>query len=74
VVVDLQRLSFINSQGLGALVRMHSNMKDAGSRLVLFSNPSSVLEVLEISGLESFMIIAKSDSELEKILTEIELV
>jgi anti-anti-sigma factor len=72
IVIDMQRLSFINSQGLGLLVRMHSTMTDAGNRLVLFSNPSSVLEVLEISGLESFMTIAKCETDLNEILAKIE--
>jgi anti-anti-sigma factor len=71
IVIDLQRLSFINSQGLGVLVRMHANMSETGNRLVLFSNPSSVLEVIEISGLESFMTIAKSELELNDILAQI---
>ncbi|NLD98825.1 MAG: STAS domain-containing protein [Fibrobacter sp.] len=68
IVIDLQRLSFINSLGLGALVRMHSTIHDTGNRLVLFCIPSNVLEVLEISGFEAFMTIARSEQELDSIL------
>lgn len=68
VVLDLQRLSFINSQGLGLLVRFHTCMSNAGGRLILSSNPSSVLEVLEISGFNEFMTIAKSEKELQNFI------
>lgn len=66
IVLDLQRLSFINSQGLGLLVRIHSSMSDAGGRLILLCSQSSVLEVIEISGFDAFMTIVKSEQELSQ--------
>ena len=36
IVIDADRLSFINSQGLGFLVRTHARLKESGGKLVLF--------------------------------------
>lgn len=68
IVINMDRLSFINSAGLGLFVRTHKKLTDAKGRVILYSPHSSVLEVLEISGLNSFMVVAKSKDELDKIL------
>jgi anti-anti-sigma factor len=68
IVVDIDRLSFINSQGLGLIARIFSQLQEKGRTMVLFNPHSSVLEVIEISGFDQFMTIAKSDEELKAIL------
>jgi anti-anti-sigma factor len=68
IIIDLQRLSFINSQGLGLLVRIYSSLAEAGGNLILYSVPSSVLEVIELSGFETFMTIVRNDQELNAII------
>jgi anti-sigma B factor antagonist len=64
IVIDADRLSFINSQGLGFLVRTHARLKESGGKLVLFSPRESVLEVMELSGFNMFMTIAKTENDL----------
>ncbi|HEX3019583.1 MAG TPA: STAS domain-containing protein [Chitinispirillaceae bacterium] len=68
IILDLQRVSFINSQGLGLLVRIYRDMVDAGGKLILLCNTSSVLEVIEISGFKDFMLIAENEMELQQLL------
>lgn len=70
VIVDVDRLSFISSQGLGVLVRAHVNMERTGGKLILFSPRPSVLEVLEVSGFELFMRIARNADELDTLLSD----
>lgn len=64
IVIDADRLSFINSQGLGFLVRTHARLKQSGGKLVLFSPRESVLEIVELSGFDMFITIAKNKSDL----------
>lgn len=71
ILLDLQRLSFINSQGLGLLVRVHKNIMATGGCLILACYPSSVLDAIEISGFREFMKIAGSEAELQQILSEV---
>jgi anti-sigma B factor antagonist len=68
VVVDVDRLSFINSQGLGLLVRLHGRLSELGGKTILLNPRSSVLEVIEISGFDLFMSIAHSNDELQNML------
>lgn len=71
VVLDLQRLSFISSQGLGLLVSIHNNLEGAGGRLILNCNNSGVMEVIGICGFGEFMNIATNHTELQEILASI---
>jgi anti-sigma B factor antagonist len=62
VVLDLTRLSFIDSTGLSVLV-MALNRSRADSGSVVIRNPSqSVLRILEITGLVSVFTIAHEDA------------
>jgi anti-anti-sigma factor len=64
IILDLERLSFINSQALGLIVKLHAVCKDAGGKLILFQPKSSVKEVIEITGLATFMTITYTTDEL----------
>lgn len=68
IIIDIDRLSFINSQGLGLIARIFAQMQEKGGTMLLFNPHSSVLEVIEISGFDQFMTIVKSDEELKAIL------
>jgi anti-anti-sigma factor len=68
IVLDIDRLSFINSAGLGLIARIHSQVLNAGGKMILFNPHSSVLEVIEISGFDLFMTIAKTEDELKALL------
>jgi anti-sigma B factor antagonist len=65
IVLDIDRLSFINSAGLGLLARTHSKVTEQNGKLILFNPHSSVLEVMEISGFDLFMTIVKNQEELK---------
>jgi anti-anti-sigma factor len=64
VVLDIDRLSFMNSAGLGLLARIHARLKDAGGKMILFNPHASICEIIEISGFDLFMKIVKTKEEL----------
>ncbi len=68
IVINMDRLSFINSAGLGLFVRTHKKLNNAKGEMVLYNPHSSVLEEIEISGFNLFMTVAKSKDELDKII------
>ncbi len=51
-VVDLSRLSFIDSTGLRALLGAHNRAGDNGRRFVLVRGPRFVQKVFTVTGLE----------------------
>jgi anti-anti-sigma factor len=52
LVLDLSRLSFIDSSGLSALIRINQRMTDAGCGLTIVAPAPPVAKVLEITGLD----------------------
>lgn len=65
IVIDLDRLTFINSQAIGLIVKIFKRCLDAGGHLILYRPHTSVKEVLEITGLTSFITVVHSDPELK---------
>ena len=65
VILDLERLSFINSQALGMFVRLHNRCGEAGGKLILYQPRSSVRDVIEIAGFPQFIAIADTVEELD---------
>ncbi|GAA1952629.1 STAS domain-containing protein [Nocardioides panacihumi] len=51
IEVDLSGVTFIDSSGLGALVRLHNTAADAGRELRLTNVPRPVTRILELTGL-----------------------
>ena len=64
IILDLERLTFLNSQALGRLVRLHTRCEEAGGKLILFQPRSNVLDVIEISNLPQFISVANTEEEL----------
>ena len=52
LVVDLSRVTFIDSMGLNALVRAFERQRLAGSELALVSDDSRVATILEVARLD----------------------
>jgi anti-sigma B factor antagonist len=52
VVVDLSACEFIDSSGINALVREHSELEANGGRLVVVCDDPNILKVFEIAGLD----------------------
>lgn len=54
VVVDLSRVTFIDSSGLGALVQAHRTAMERETRLVVVAS-SPVLRLLRVTGLDTIL-------------------
>jgi anti-sigma B factor antagonist len=55
IVVDLVRLSFIDSSGLGTLVGCWRRAKNAGAKLAVANPNEDVRATLEITGLDQIL-------------------
>jgi len=55
LVLDLSRLTFIDSSGLSALIRVHQRTTDAGRGLAIVPPAPPVAKVLEITGLDEVL-------------------
>lgn len=64
LVVDLTQLEFLDSTGLGVLVKHHQHRRDAGSRLVLIEGGGQVRRLLELTGLVDQLSVVQSIDEL----------
>jgi anti-sigma B factor antagonist len=62
VVLDLLRVTFIDSTALGVLVGVHRNL-DAGSRLAIACSHPDVLNIFELTGLDTTFEIFSSFEE-----------
>lgn len=72
LVLDISRLSFVNSQGLGLLVRCHVRLKERGAKMILFGPNEAVSEVIELSGFSMFMTIALTSDSLHSELAKLQ--
>lgn len=52
VVLDVAGLSFCDARGLGALLRMSSHARQAGSSLHLLTPPPQLVRLMQITGLD----------------------
>ena len=51
IVIDLRRVSFIDSMGLGILVSHRLRAQEAGRRLVLVEGPKHVQDLFDLTGM-----------------------
>jgi anti-sigma B factor antagonist len=63
VVLNLERVEFMDSSGLGALVRLVSSARSSGSDLKLCTLPKPVRKTLELTNLLSLFHIYDSEDE-----------
>ncbi len=63
VVIDLRKLEFIDSTGLGVLVKTHQQMRQANSRLVLVDGEGQVRRLLAMTGLSDQLIVVDSTDQ-----------
>jgi len=64
VVLDLRELEFIDSTGLGLLVKAHRWSEDAGRRFAVVKGSSQVQRLLELAGLGERLTLIDSPEEL----------
>lgn len=66
IIVDLDKLGFIDSSGLGVLVSALRRVKERGGTLRLVCTKESILKVFRITGLDKvFPLFATVDEALE---------
>jgi anti-sigma B factor antagonist len=63
VLVDLAKVSYIDSSGLATFVELFQKLKRYGGKLVLFNLAPSVRSVFEIAKLDSIFHLAASEKE-----------
>ena len=70
LVLDLQNVSAIDSQGVGALIKARFEIVNRGGNVVLIGLNDRVLTILKISGLHDYFAMAPSEFKAIKILEE----
>jgi anti-sigma B factor antagonist len=60
LAVDLDAVTFIDSAGIAALVQLHNRAHELGKQLVLCRPNSRVLQILDITALDSVFAIEPS--------------
>ncbi len=64
VIVDLTKLEFVDSTGLGVLVKTHKHMRDDGNQLALVEGGGQVRRLLELTGLSEQLMVVQSLDDL----------
>ena len=63
IVVDMTRLTFIDSSGLNALIFAERMLREGGGHLVVANPPRTALRVMEVAGLTEVFTIRRQDNE-----------
>jgi anti-sigma B factor antagonist len=64
VVIELGQITFIDSTGLGVLVRAHQRALERGHRLALVRGSGQVKRLLSMTGLDDQLLVGDSAEEL----------
>ncbi len=67
VIADLTNLDFIDSTGLGVLVKTHQHMREDGNQLVLIEGGGQVRRLLELTGLAEQLTVAQNLDEVSSL-------
>jgi anti-sigma B factor antagonist len=70
LVLDLSRVRFMDSSGIGSLVALNSKVKSAGKNFYLLAPSDQVRKTLELVQLLGFFDIVDSKDELDLLLPE----
>jgi anti-sigma B factor antagonist len=63
VVVDLRKVRYLDSTGLGVMIGGAKRARERGARLVLICTNEHVLRILRISGLSELLPVVAEESE-----------
>jgi anti-sigma B factor antagonist len=63
VVLDLAKVTFMDSTGLAVIVTEHKRLRHSDGTLTIFSPPSSVRRLFEITGLTTLLDIVPATEE-----------
>lgn len=70
-ILDLQRVEFMDSTGVGLLIRMQKRARQAGQQLVLLNPRESTVRALRLMRLEDFFVIVPDVAAAEKCFQEL---
>jgi stage II sporulation protein AA (anti-sigma F factor antagonist) len=68
LVLNLQKLDFIDSTGLGALLGRHRQVTASGGKFILAGPPPKVMSMIEMAGLSSVLKIVRSQEDALRLL------
>lgn len=71
ILIDLHKLEYISSAGLGVFISYLEDLKQNNIKLIIFGLQEKVKEVFEILGLQHLMHIASDKEEAQQLLNEI---
>ena len=63
IMIDLKKVSYIDSSGLATFVELFQKMKRYGGKLVLYNLSAGVRSVFEIAKLDSIFLLANSEKD-----------
>lgn len=66
LIVDLSKVKFIDSSGLGALLGRYKLLQSRQGKMVLCEVDSRVYRILELSGMKKLMVIKQAEEQEER--------
>jgi anti-anti-sigma factor len=70
LIIDLRRLTFTSSHGLGELISISNSLKKRSKSPVFFNPRDEIRSIVKISGIDTVITIVESEEELVKIIGE----
>ncbi len=69
IVIDLSKVTFTSSQGLGVLVFISEEIRDSGTNVVFFNPRQEIKATMELAGIHRVVTIVYSEEEIQKFIT-----
>lgn len=70
LIIDMTRVSFIDSSGLGVLLGRFRRIKAKNGQMIIFCLSANVKRILEMSGVLNYITVGASEAEAWKIITK----
>jgi anti-sigma B factor antagonist len=67
-IVDMSGVTYISSMGIGMLLSINNALKRQGKRLFLLAPQPHVANVLQVTRLDSFLLVVTSEEQLQQAL------
>ena len=67
-VLDLSKIIFIASQGLGTLISISRSLSENGINLILYNPGREIFEEIKLASIELIIPIAHTEEELQKMI------
>ncbi len=62
ILLDMQHTPYMDSSGVGWLVKFHKNCRDAGGILVLHSIPPSIMSILKLLQMDRYLHLVEDET------------